>query len=149
MAETQLLIGVDPGQTCGWFQLDQTTGEFGHDELDWLSCCDRLWDLVRFGSVSAVVCEKLVVSSRTATAGGSALWVPELVGFARWVCRRYEVELALYSAAQAKPFATREKLLRLGWDHRSSGGHARDAARLAVLWLAKTGRLGEYLPDWQ
>lgn len=141
------LIAVDPGRTCGWFQLKWSdagtpTARFYHYELPWEAALDKLWGYGSGGGVHAVVCEKLVTSSRTTTAGSSSLWVPEFVGAARWMARRWDCEFDAYMASASKAFATNARLQALGLDPRPVGkGHARDATRLAVLWLAERGLL--------
>lgn len=144
------LIAIDPGQLCGWFEVHsvrggEPTAAPHHYELPWDEASDRLaTSLVtpRTRPVEAVVCEKLSVSSRTAQAGNSAMWVPEFVGWARNLCRRADVEFVTYTASESKSFCPNWRLKALGWDPSPVGkGHARDATRLAVLWLARQGRL--------
>lgn len=141
------LIAIDPGETCGWFGIHlvrdgEPTAGFHHLELSWDEASDRLASSLAEGLVDAVVCEKLSVSSRTATAGNAAMWVPEFVGWARNLCRRTGVEFVTYTASESKSFCSNQRLKDLGWDPKPVGkGHARDATRLAVLWLARSGRL--------
>lgn len=143
------LLAIDPGETCGWFEIHlvrggEPTAAHRHYELSWDDASDRLRGCLHgyIGAVDAVVCEKLSVSSRTATAGNSAMWVPEYVGWARNLCRRAGVEFVTYTASESKSFCSNQRLKDLGWDPKPVGkGHARDATRLAVLWLARNGRL--------
>lgn len=128
------ILAVDPGGNTGlarwadgnwnaWFEDAQTAASQVHAEL--------------VAGLDALVFESFRISAQTAkkTQTGS-LEAIELIGVGRYLARQYGTRFVLQSPAEAKMFATDEKLKALDMWHRGSD-HPRDATRHLLLFLAK------------
>ncbi len=84
-----------------------------------------------------IVIERFILSARTIknTPQYDAL---EIVGLVKATSHVHGPPVKLQTAAQAKSFATDEKLKAMKWWDRSPGGHANDAARHLMTYLADT-----------
>jgi hypothetical protein len=128
------ILAVDPGGNTGlarwadgnweaWFEDAQTAASQVHAEL--------------VAGLDALVFESFRISAQTAkkTQTGS-LEAIELIGIGRYLARQYGTRFVLQSPAEAKIFATDEKLKALGmWT--KGVDHPRDATRHLLLFLAK------------
>lgn len=121
------LIAVDPGKTTGIFILSPNGGFVSsqksfEDGMTWLESyvdCD-----------TTVIIERYIIPPRAF----NAPWSLEFIGAVRWLCHKTGATLVEQRSADAKKFATNDKLGSVGWHVK--GDHARDAARHMLLYLA-------------
>ncbi len=81
-----------------------------------------------------VVTEKFTISERTLKTALS-LDALDINGWLTLESQRQGFELVVQTPAQAKKFATDDKLKALGWFERTKDGHANDAARHCLVYL--------------
>lgn len=138
----KVILALDPGGTSGialgWFGLEQGQGEgvpvFRSYEAPTLDALLEVELFLQSGGDKAVVCESWTPRPGIRTFQPEAL---ESIGAARYLCWRYRTPFQLQSPAEAKRFATNEKLATLGWRNPSKGGHADDAARHLLVAAVK------------
>lgn len=132
------IVAVDPGTTCGVARFAATL----HGPDFFQSWEAPRWDVLRDieaiirGGVGLIVCESFVPRP------GVRSWQPdalETIGALRYICRRAGVTLETQAPADAKRFATNEKLAALGWRNPTPGGHTDDAARHLLLAAVRHG----------
>ena len=143
------ILACDPGLATGFCEFSGVKGQ-SHAYVVCGECApnewvDLLYERLATGAVDAVVCENFFITMRTAQLT-QAPWSLELIGVARHACRRNgNVPFVTQSPADAKMFATDERLQRVGWIMRGATDHARDAQRHALLYLIKQGWTEEEL----
>jgi len=82
-----------------------------------------------------VVCESYIVTANTLKKSRQN-WSLEGIGVFRYLARTSDAEFTLQSPADAKTFATDEKLKAMGW-HVPGRDHANDASRHLLLYCLK------------
>lgn len=98
-----------------------------------------LWDEVTCAP-DALVCEGFVIRSNTHKLDSGAFsHTTDLIGACRYLAHEHGVPFYRQTPAEAKAFASDEKLRRLGWYNATPGGHANDAARHLLTFLVKQG----------
>lgn len=145
------VLAVDPGVTTGWSLWDPTmerpqTGqdqqyEFCRRVETWL---EASWLAYWAKEITLeVVVERYTVGPETIkkTRQNASL---EIIGVVRYLCGKFGVPFSLQTPADAKAFATNEKLKRCGW-WSPGQQHANDATRHLLLGLARRGNLPEQL----
>ena len=115
-----------------------TDGNREEGELQAERFLDHAARLINGGKVDTVVCERYVVTVRTATLT-QAPWSLESIGVLRFLCRQAGIEFHLQNVGDAKRFATDQRLNSLGWRKPPGAGHARDAQRHLLIWLVRKG----------
>lgn len=85
---------------------------------------------------SELVCEQFVISERTIRTAQDVNAL-RIIGWLDIWCRQKAIPFDLQTAAQAKRFATDDKLKALGWYTSTEGGHANDAARHMLVYLQR------------
>jgi hypothetical protein len=147
MTENERILAVDPGKVTGWAMWGTTDDEVPRaDQLPmtlFLSTAEALMDRGSFDTV--VVEDYLITAATLRKTRGELNWSLEQLGVLRWLARKYELRFVTQRPADAKRFATDEKLRRLGWYRSTPGGHANDALRHLLLYLANADRLPEAL----
>lgn len=133
------VLALDPGGHTGWaiydnghFRSGEFTGPFEEQAL-------KLCDLFYYNNPAQVVCESYTITQRTAKLSQQHEAIM-LIGMTRWFVNRAHTQLAMQTPATAKSFATDAKLKVMNW-YRSANGHANDAARHLLTWLAMHDRL--------
>ena len=128
-----IYAGIDPGVVSGVAAYFTQTGHFESEELptlgavaDWV----RSWD----NSSPIIITEKFVISGRTIKTAVQY----ESLYMNGWLSIEYPQSME-QTAAQAKAFATNDKLKALGWYNPTKDGHANDAAR-HILYRAARNR---------
>jgi hypothetical protein len=132
-----VVVAVDPGGTTGialWtppmgLSLKEVRG--GDKAVDWLA------DIARQVGHAHFVVERYIITPATAKMSQQhdAL---EIIGALKFLIRKYGHTLTMQTPAEAKAFSTDKKLKNVGW-YQPGQGHARDASRHALLFLAKQG----------
>jgi hypothetical protein len=92
--------------------------------------------MIEDGTIDVVVCERFIIGAHTAKLT-QAPWSLEQIGALRFFCSRNSIPFVLQNAADAKKFGTDKALNTLGWKRPRGGGHARDAQRHLLVYLAK------------
>jgi hypothetical protein len=126
-----LIIAVDPGGRTGmaqWYDGDFTSWEVEEpmEVVRLVGDAIREWD--------AVVCENFRPRPRVT-------WQPDalhIIGGLRYFTWRHEVPFILQEPAQAKTFATDERLKAAGFYTKGGEGHANDAARHLLRYLVRS-----------
>lgn len=119
------LLAVDPGKMTGWAQL--WDGQFSSGQL---SCFEFLeWQVSTFAAYDAVILERFRIGPQTLTKQADAHWAIGTNFIVTWWATTMGTRVILQDPAQAKSFATNDKLKAIGWRRPSGGGHADDAAR--------------------
>lgn len=133
------ILAVDPGRKtgyCYWHDGKRTEGE--RLAATFLKYAD---DLIENGEVDFVVCERFIITHQTGKYS-QAPWSLEQIGALRFLCEKYGVSFVLQNAADAKRFGSEKNLSALGWKRPRGDGHARDAQRHLLLFIAKHKYIG-------
>lgn len=88
-----------------------------------------------------MVCESFTITPGTAK-NTSAPWSLENIGIVKYLADVYGIgrdNVAFQSPSTAKSFCDNAKLRRLELWHRAGAGHANDALRHGVTWMARQG----------
>ena len=131
------VIAFDPGKATGVAIYSEGEG-FVSYQLDsgWLGQVAHL-DSTFWGGYNHVICESFTVNAGTAKKDPSAYPdVFSLIGTIRYLAWANGAEFHFQTPAEAKSFATNDKLKRLGW-YKGAPGHADDASRHLLTFLAK------------
>ncbi len=130
------VFAVDPGKVTGyavWIDgILMGSGELPHYEF--LALAEKT-----VPTCTAVACEDYRVTPATLKKTWQP-WSLYQIGTLDYWCRASGVEFALATPAEAKGFATDERLRALGWWF-PGVGHARDAGRHLLLYLVRVGAL--------
>lgn len=128
------ILSVDPGKMTGyvvWTDGEREEGELAHEPF-----LDFAWDLVKAGDIDVIVCERFIITAQTGKLS-QAPWSLEQIGALRFFAHRLGIPFELQSAADAKRFATEDKLRRAAWARPKGAGHARDAQRHLLVYLVR------------
>ena len=132
------VLAVDPGGVTGLALYDSDTPVFeSWEQEDFDHIVDTLDNLVSHKREVVAVCEGFVIRGNTHKLDSGAFsHTTDLIGACRLLAWENGVTFVRQTPAQAKSFATDDKLRRLGWYNRTEGGHANDAARHLLTYLA-------------
>lgn len=133
------VVAVDPGGTTGIAVWSPDLGLSLREIAPASNAVDWLADIARGPKVTFVV-ERYIITPATAKMSQQhdAL---EIIGALKFIARKYNHPLVMQTPAEAKKFSTDAKLKTVGW-YQPGHGHARDASRHALLFLAKQGIIG-------
>ena len=155
MSEHLEVVAFDPGGTTGfaWYAREAGQGHadahiaYGEIPNGRSSAYDFINDIITSegspviginGDVwhyhPRVVCEDFIINTATATKSRQSDPL-RIAGYLEGKCAEYGHPFKLQTPAQAKAFATDDKLRHLGWYHSTPGGHANDAARHLLTYL--------------
>ena len=129
---TPLILAIDPGKVTGVASWEPNRPT---NLLAWE--VPGRYDVAHFVDTmrpSEIVCEQFIISERTIRTAQDVNAL-RIIGWLDIWCNQNAVPFDLQTAAQAKRFATDEKLRALDWDTRTEGGHANDAARHLMVYL--------------
>ena len=136
------VLAVDPGLTTGyaiWHYGNRIEGE-----LPAAKFLQSAASLIENKKVDAVACERFIISSQTGKLS-QAPWSLEQIGVLRFLCERSNIDFTLQNAADAKRFASDERLKSMSWEKPPGAGHARDAQRHLLLYLVKNDLIDDWL----
>ncbi|HEX2243323.1 MAG TPA: hypothetical protein VHK27_08750 [Gammaproteobacteria bacterium] len=129
---TSICIGLDPGETTGWFEIwpDGSTfyAELGRNEVE--SALESRMHLEQV----LVGCERFVTSSETAKKAPEH-GAMDQIGVIKNTCSKYDNCQLVFSTPADKKRVPDQLLRKLGW-WVPGFGHAMDGARHALLALA-------------
>lgn len=136
-----MIVAVDPGKVTGI----ATYGEVftSWQEPTW-HAVDRIFGMLEYAAggghalpIEAIVCESYVITAATLRKTRGENWSLESIGALRWMSNRHGVEFVLQTPADGKRFGTDDKLRKIGWYNPTPGGHANDAARHLLTYIAR------------
>lgn len=133
-----LVIAIDPGLTTGWALIDLEDGGLAAGETEGRINFYRTFEsLVGNGRPVEVVAEKFTINTMTARKSPQpdALYI---LGAVEYLCDKLGIPFSLQTPAQAKSFATDEKLRALGWYSTTGEGHSNDARRHLLVYLVRS-----------
>ena len=149
------VLAVDPGGTTGWAMSAQAgLAEpmlVVHGEADFLTFLDVLDSLFARsadeGRPTEIVAERYVITPRTAKLSQQTTAL-EVIGVLKYFANRYDVLMTLQTPADAKRFATNDRLAAREWLQRplAANDHANDAIRHLMTHLVKTKRMRAVVP---
>lgn len=139
-----MIVALDPGKVTGLATLrPEDVGRPGFFESWQTDTWDAVaWVELRVAHVEAVICEDYIITMQTLKKTRGENWSLESLGALRYMCRKADKPLVVQAPADAKKFSTDTKLKTAKMWHPTPGGHANDAARHLMLYLARTERLG-------
>lgn len=134
-----MILAFDPGGTTGVAMWDPIRQEFRSLEVPggFTGLADRLRDpYLSPDPPSEVIVERFTVNAGTHKKDPTAFAdTTSIIGAIRFWCHPY-IPVTFQTPQQAKQFAPDPRLRQLGWYTPSPGGHANDAARHLVTYLA-------------
>jgi hypothetical protein len=132
-----MILAFDPGLATGVAYYSPNLDDFHSDEIPGglLGTVDWFEDFFYFNYPSVVIVEKFTIMDSTAkkTRQYDAIYAN---GYLEARCHTLEVPFVRHTVSNVKTFATNDKLKRLGW-YKGGAGHADDAARHLLFYLAK------------
>lgn len=133
-----IILALDPGKTTGWAQLHVKTREFSAGQDQFQENCDRVWTLAEhYGEDLWLVSEAFIITVQTAK-NTQAPWSLNLIGVYKYASLRFcGRELAQQTPAMGKSFGTDAKLKAMGWWQTGGLGHANDAGRHLITFMAQ------------
>lgn len=131
MLSERVIIGLDPGLTCGYAQLDGDT--FTSYDLSPMDACTMLEQMLQRGRPTIIAAERFTfqASSSRKTRQYDAL---EIIGAARYLCHKYIATFTLYGASEAQRIGSREVLRALGWWQPGKDHCNKAAAQVAIAY---------------
>lgn len=135
------LLALDPGKTSGIAFAEWRDGGIVGFQSFPTPMLDAL-RLVNWFVEEKMYMERLVVCESWTPRPGIRTFQPEAlesIGACRYLCWKSDIPFELQQPAEAKRFATNEKLATLGWRRPGPGGHADDAARHLLVAAVKHG----------
>jgi hypothetical protein len=145
----RIIVAVDPGKATGvsCFGFDSNeephlimSGEYQPDEF--AAPIRGLLDSARAEGIPVeIVCERFTINAQTVR-NSQAPYSLEQIGVLKQIMRdsgMSDNELKFQSPSDAKRMFPNEALKKLGYWHKGGEGHAIDAIRHGLLYLAKNG----------
>lgn len=141
----KVLVGIDPGLATGLcvINIDDLDNPVPVEdaELDLPDFYRKLEQLAKhYGDDMQMVIESFIITPQTAKLS-QAPWSLENIGVARFIGWKYGIPITFQKPAD-KPFASNERLRKVGFWVKGAEGHSNDAYRHALIWIANTN------PDW-
>lgn len=136
------VLAVDPGKMTGYVIYQdgkRTEGEAPAEEF--VKIAEKL---IETKEIDSVVCERFIISSQTGKLSQAA-WSLEQIGVLKYLCEKHGAPFTLQNAADAKLFASEDRLKTLKWSKPKGAGHARDAQRHLLLYLVKNDLIDDRL----
>jgi len=145
----RIIIAVDPGKASGvcCFGLDTgeepylvMSGEYQPNEFA-EPVRSLISEAIAEGVPVEIVCERFTINAQTVR-NSQAPYSLEQIGVLKQIMRDAglnENSLKFQSPADAKRMFTNDALKKLDYWHRGGGGHALDAIRHGLLYLANNG----------
>lgn len=132
-----MIIAIDPGKGTGIAYFDTETKDQWAGEYDYAEVAPKVETLIRYGArrrvTVKVICEKYVMTPGPKSSQPDALMH---MGAIEWICRQENVSLTWQFPGPAKDTVSDAILRKLGWYRKTKDGHANDARRHVLLWLA-------------
>lgn len=141
----KVLVGIDPGLATGIcvINIDDLDNPVPLEdaELDLVGYYRKIEELAeKYGDDMEMVIESFIITPKTAKLS-QAPWSLENIGVARFIGGKYGIPITFQKPAD-KPFASNERLRKVGFWVVGSEGHSNDAYRHCMIWIANTN------PNW-
>ena len=135
----QRILAIDPGKTTGWASYDTVEQTFDSGQTDFIETCNLLKTCaLQWAKDIHIVSESFLITLQTVK-NTQAPWSLELIGVARYFSQAYcDEDLTLQMPSAAKRFSSDQRLKDMGW-YVPGKGHANDAARHLLLFIATHG----------
>jgi len=131
------VLVIDPGKISGvalfWFDEDLAVAT---NEMTVADTVEGFEIAARNYEDLTVVVENYVISQRTVQVAPQCDAL-DLIGYTKLRAQTLEIPYVLQTPAQAKSFATDDKLKALGWYERTTDGHRNDACRHLLVYLVQ------------
>lgn len=128
-----MIIAIDPGNVTGVATYEGTT--FDSFEIDEIGkVYSYLWDVKARADV--IIIEKFTINPTTHKKSRQSDPLM-IIGFVDGLTYLHRIPLTYFTPAKAKSFATDDKLRAVGWWRPTPGGHANDAARHLLTFIAQ------------
>jgi hypothetical protein len=147
MSLSRTVLAVDPGKMSGVcvfsFSASEPSLVFSGEYLpeDFAQPIREIFSSYKDSTNFEVVCERFTINAQTVK-NSQAPYSLEQIGVLKQIMRDFgmsDVELKFQSPADAKRMFPNEALKKLEYWHKGGGGHALDAIRHGLLYLAKNG----------
>jgi hypothetical protein len=136
------LLAIDPGLATGVCLIDlidpETPVKVWSVEVTDTEFYDKIAGLIAHESTHVVI-EKFTITTETGKLT-EAPWSLEHIGIVKYWCYKLDKELNIQTPAEAKDFATNEKLKAVDFWHVGGEGHANDSLRHAMVWIVNRNR---------
>lgn len=137
------IVAFDPGKMTGWATFSDNpdyvaaTGEHRAGEMPWYEAIHWYETLCEDGAKFETVVESFIITAETLKKSRQH-WSLESIGAMRYLHKRYAISggFHLQSPAEAKAFATNDKLKKMDW-YTVGQDHARDASRHLLVFAVK------------
>lgn len=143
------IFSFDPGLMTGWALCKTDSMEVSSGELEIIPflCLVDAWT-AKLGVDLDVCGERFTITVATAKKS-QAPWSLEVIGAVKYLAWKHGCgEIKLQAPADAKKFATNERLRAMGWWTPGTKGHDKDALRHLMIRLVGLGWSDErLLPD--
>jgi len=131
------ILAVDPGVMTGWAYLDPNDVEWkapvcGQSEQAAFTSMVRSYE----NTWEAIVVERYTITQETLRKSRQPASL-EIIGFLRAEAQWLDIPFVLQTPADAKRFASDEKLAAAGWLQPKKDDHANDALRHLLLYCVK------------
>lgn len=131
-------LAVDPGGMTGLAWYDDAPFFRSTETATYEETVRSVTDVLHNDKPDVLICEAFLIRSNTHKLdAGSFNQTTDLIGACRLLCWQFDTEFVRQTPAEAKSFADDAKLRRLGWYSVTPGGHANDATRHLLTYLAK------------
>lgn len=136
------LLAIDPGLATGVAWIDIT------DLNDPVALWAAEWSIPEFQQAIGplmqtpnlvVAIEKFTITTETGKLGDNPTWSSELIGVVNYLGFLHNVPITIQLPSE-KPFASNERLQKVGFWHVGENGHANDAYRHAMIWIVHNNR---------
>lgn len=136
------LFAIDPGLATGVAWIDITNID------DPVAVWSAEWSIEEFHKAIgllmttpnlSVAIEKFTITPETGKLGDNPTWSSELIGVVNYLAFLNNVSVTLQLPSQ-KPFASDDRLRKVGFWYKGGGGHANDAFRHAMIWIVTNNR---------
>lgn len=132
---TDRVLAIDPGKVTGLALYFPGEPVQASQAEDWWQTARSINTLCP--NVDVVVIESFVVRANTHKLdAGSFAHTTDMIGAVRYMAALHDCDFVKQTPGQAKSFADDAKLKKLGWYNPTEGGHANDASRHLLTYLA-------------
>lgn len=140
------VFSFDPGKMTGWALCNTATMAVDCGEDDFDLYCERVehW-FGHYGEQLDVVGERYTITAATAKKTQQP-WSLEVIGVTKYLAHKFGCgTVTLQAPADAKKFATNDRLRAMGWWVPGTAGHDKDALRHLMIRLVNQGWSDERL----
>lgn len=131
-------LAVDPGGMTGLAWYDDAPFFRSTETASYDETVRSVTDVLHNDKPDVLICEGFTIRAGTHKLDPvSFRQTTDLIGACRLLCWQFDIPFHRQTPAEAKSFASDAKLRTLGWYNATAGGHANDATRHLLTYLAK------------